>query len=237
MFLYHPDVAEAIYLHPAEARRRFREFAAGEITYDNLAEGALLIALEDNPQIAPEVYTQELESLAARVKKRFSPGDPPVFHLGHLHAELFDREGFSGNVDDYYDPKNSYLHEVLATKRGIPITLSTIFIHVARRVGLDAVGVGLPGHYIVKVRFEMSEVYVDPFHGGSTLSIAEIDQFLADRSNGQLRLRSEYLRAWSARETLVRILSNLQNAWGKLRDTRRALAARERIELLAGSTS
>lgn len=230
-------MVEAIYVHPAEARRLFRQYAAGDVDYHNLAHGALLLALEEYPQIDPRTYLDSLDTIAERVQKRFGSSDPPIFNLGHLLAEMFDVEGFSGDVEDYYDPKNSYLSEVMESRKGIPITLSIVFLHLARKLGLDAVGVGLPGHYIVKIRFDMSEVYVDPFHGGTTLSIQEIDQFLAERSSGQLRLRSEYLRAWTARETLVRVLANLQNAYARQRDTRRALAAKERIELLVGSTS
>lgn len=228
-------MAEAVYTHPAQARRLFGDYAAGDIDYENLAEGALLIALEEYPQISPSHYLQHLEEVAERIRKRLSPGEPPVFQLGHLLAELFEREGYAGNVTNYYDPRNSFLNEVIDTKQGIPITLSVLFIHLARRLGLDAVGVGLPGHYIVKTRFEMSEVYVDPFHGGTMMSVHEIDEFLSQRSGGQLRLRSEYLRAWNARETLVRILSNLQSAWARVGDTRRALSARERIEMLVGA--
>jgi regulator of sirC expression with transglutaminase-like and TPR domain len=220
-------------IHPAEARRQFVEYASGEITNENLARGALLIALEDNPRIDVARYLAELDGIAARVQRRCRAGEPPVFRLGHLHAELFDAEGYRGNTQSYYDPRNAYLNEVIDRKLGIPITLAIVFLHVATKIGLSAHGVGLPGHYLVKVQFELNEVYVDPFHEGSTLTIPEIGGLLHQLTGGSQQLVSEHLRAWSGRETLQRVLANLMNMWNRAGDSRRMAAARERMELLA----
>lgn len=219
-------------IHPAEARRQFREFAAGEITNENLAHGALLVALEDNPHIEIDHYIREMDALAARVRQRCVSGEPPIFRLGHLHAEMFDVDGYSGDETTYYNPRNAYLNEVIDRKIGLPITLSIVFLHVATKLGLSAAGVGLPGHYIVKVQFELNEVYVDPFHDGSTLTVMEIAELLQKLSGGSIRLASEHLRAWSGRETLTRVLGNLQNMWSRAGEPRKANAARERIEIL-----
>jgi regulator of sirC expression with transglutaminase-like and TPR domain len=221
-------------MHPAEARRRFREYVAGEITNENLAEGALLIALEDYPRIDVDEYLVQLDTLAERARAHGSRRDPPVFRLGHLHAEMFDADGYRGDSTTYYDPKNAYLNEVIDRRQGLPILLSIIFLHVAVRLGLNAAGVGLPGHYIVKVQFELNELYVDPFHGGTTLTTPEIAQLLREISGGSIPLASDHLRAWSGRETLARVLGNLQNMWTRAGDPRKAAAARERMELLAG---
>lgn len=220
-------------IHPAEARRQFVEYVEGGITSENLARGALLVALEDYPRIDVEGCLDELDALAARVERRCVPGEPPIFRLGHLHAEMFDEDGYRGDTTSYYDPRNAYLNEVIERKVGIPITLSVVFLHVAARLGLNAAGVGLPGHYIVKVQFELNEVYVDPFHGGSTLTVPEIGALLRQLSGGALQLASENLRSWSGRETLHRVLANLQNMWSRAGDSRRAANARERMELLA----
>ncbi|HEX7152459.1 MAG TPA: transglutaminase-like domain-containing protein [Thermoanaerobaculia bacterium] len=224
-------------IHPAEARRQFREYAAGEITNDNLARGALLISLEDNPRLDLAASLAELDDLARRVMHRCSHGEPPVFRLGHLHAEMFDVDGYTGDDSNYYDPRNAYLDEVVTRKRGLPIMLSIVFLHAASRIGLTASGVGLPGHYIVKVQFELNEVYVDPFHGGATLTTREIGELLTQVSGGRVGLEREHLRAWNGRETLMRVLSNLQNMWGRAGDTRKANAARERLELLQSGAS
>ncbi len=220
-------------IHPAEARRQFREYAEGEITNENLAEGALLIALEDYPRIDVQGYLDELDALAVRVQRRCQNGEPPVFRLGHLHAEMFDTDGYRGDTQNYYDPRNAYLHEVIDRKAGIPITLAIVFLHVATKLGLSAYGVGLPGHYIVKVQFELNEVYVDPFHGGATLTIPEIGELLRQLSGGSQQLVSEHLRAWSGRETLQRVLANLVSMWTRAGDSRRAASAKERMELLS----
>lgn len=220
-------------IHPAEARRQFREFAAGEITNANLARGALLIALEDYPRIDVDGYLDELDGLCARVQQRCTTGEPPVFRLGHLHAEMFDVDGYRGDGDNYYDPRNAYLNEVIDRRAGIPITLSIVFLHVATKLGFTAFGVGLPGHYIVKVQFEINEVYVDPFHDGTTLTMAEIGALLRQVTGGHAQLGSEHLRAWSGRETLARVLANLTNMWTRAGDPRKAASARERMELLS----
>lgn len=218
---------DPLFIHPAEARRQFREFAESDFGNDELARGALLIALEDYRQLDVDAYIARLDELAQRVERRCVAGEPPIFRLGHLHAEVFDREQYRGDNANYYDPRNAYLNEVIDRKIGIPITLSIVFLHVATRIGLNASGVGLPGHYIVKVRFELNEVYVDPFHGGSTLTMPEIAELL-----GPIRLSAEHLRAWSARQTLVRVLVNLESMWTRAGDGRKARAAAERIALL-----
>jgi regulator of sirC expression with transglutaminase-like and TPR domain len=220
-------------IHPAEARRQFREFAEGEITNANLARGALLIALEEYPRLDVSGYIDELDGLAARVERRCSPSEPPVFRLGHLHAELFDVDGYRGDTGSYYDPRNGYLNEVIDRRLGIPITLSIVFLHVATKLGFTAAGVGLPGHYIVKIQFELNEVYVDPFHDGTTLTMAEIATLLRQVTGGQAQLGREHLRAWSGRETLARVLANLHSMWTRAGDPRRATAARERMEMLS----
>ncbi|HEV2718676.1 MAG TPA: transglutaminase-like domain-containing protein [Thermoanaerobaculia bacterium] len=220
------------FIHPAEARRQFAEFAAGEIGAGDLARGALLIALEEYPRLDVEHYLGELAALAGRVAGRGSAHDPPVFRLGHLHAEMFDVDGYRGDDVNYYDPRNAYLNEVIDRKVGLPILLSIVFLDVATRVGLNAAGVGLPGHYVVKVQFELNEVFVDPFHDGATLTMSEIAAMISGISGGQMRLTSEHLRAWTPRQTLARILGNLQNMWGRVGETRKALAASERLELL-----
>lgn len=220
-------------IHPAEARRQFREYAGGEISNANLARGALLIALEEYPRLDVDGYLDELDALAARVERRGSPQEPPVFRLGHLHAEMFDVDGYRGDLANYYDPRNAYLNEVIDRRVGIPITLSIVFLHVATKLGFTAFGVGLPGHYIVKVQFELNEVYVDPFHDGTTLTMPEIGALLRQVTGGQGQLGREHLRAWSGRETLSRVLANLQSMWMRAGDARRATAARERLEMLA----
>ncbi len=227
--------SDPLYVHPTEARRRFEEFSHGVIRESNLAEGALLVALEEYPQLDVDEYVEKLDALAERVRGRMGPGEPEIFLLGHLHHELFDEERFSGNAQNYYDVRNSFLNEVIDRRVGLPITLATVFIDVARRIGLNASGIGLPGHYIVRVQFPLSEVIIDPFHGGRTLTLLEIDTMLGEMSGGQVRLRPHFLRRWSARETLIRLLANLQNAFERAGESKKATSAAERIAILSRS--
>ncbi|HEX9160635.1 MAG TPA: transglutaminase family protein [Thermoanaerobaculia bacterium] len=219
-------------IHPAEARRLFREFAEGEIENGDLAHGALLIALEEYPGLDVDHYIATLDDLATRIKARCSPGEPPVFRLGHLHAEMFDVDGYRGNEAEYYDPRNAYINEVIETRRGLPLSLSIVFLHVASRIGLPAFGVGLPGHFVVKVPFELNELYIDPFNGGTTLTIAEMREMISVMSGGRLTLSSEHLRSWTGRQTLQRLLANLQNMWSMAGDMKKAAAALDRMQLL-----
>ena len=220
---------QPVFIHPAEARRQFREYAAGDVTYENLARGALLIALEDHPTLRPELYLAKLDALAERIDRRTGSGEPMIFVLGHLQAELFDVEGYRGDEVNYYDVRNAYLDEVIDRRVGLPITLSIIFLHVARQVGLNAHGVGLPGHFIVKTSFELNEVFIDPFQRGVTLTMQEVAG-LVERAGE--RLSSEHLRAWSAREILLRVLVNLQSMWAQQGDARKATSAAERLDIL-----
>src|SRR5262249_8712637 len=157
---------------------------------------------------------------------------PPIFRLGHLHAEMFDAAGYRGDDEHYYDPRNAYLNEVIDRRVGVPIMLSIVFLHVAARIGLRAHGVGVPGHFVVKVQFELNELYVDPFRGGATLTVPEIAELVSHASSGQIQLGSEHLRSWDARQTLARVLANMQNMWARAGDSRKANAARERRMIL-----
>jgi regulator of sirC expression with transglutaminase-like and TPR domain len=215
------------FIHPAGARQQFTDFVEGrELTNADLARAVLLIALEEYPRLDVDHYVDELDALADRVVWRSNAAEPPVFRLGHLHAEMFDIDGYHGDDVNYFDVKNAYLNDVIDRRAGLPITLSIIFLHVATRIGLNAHGVGLPGHFIVKVQFELNEIYVDPFHGGSTLTLSDIAEMM------QGKLNAAHLRAWTARETLVRVLANLQNMHAQAGQPRKAMAARERMDIL-----
>src|SRR4051812_11858463 len=133
----------------------------------DLAAVALWLAADEYPDLDPSVYLRRLDALADLVRPRLV-GDfaDRVAGLSHF---LFDDEGFRGNAADYYDPRNSYLNDVLDRKAGIPITLSVVAVAVGRRAGLEVVGVGLPGHFIAKAVGDGQEVLFDPFHGGRPL--------------------------------------------------------------------
>jgi regulator of sirC expression with transglutaminase-like and TPR domain len=185
----------------------------------SLVEAAAAIAHDEFPQLDTQAVLAEIDALAVRLKKRFPVDAVPVQRLRWLNRFFFQELGFAGNVNDYYDPHNSYLHQVLATRRGIPITLAILYMELATQIGLTARGVSFPGHFLIKLRMntgrEHGEVVIDPFTGQS-LSREELDELLAPykRSRG---LQGDFdvpmglfLQSATPREIVARMLRNLK---------------------------
>jgi len=208
---------------------RFADLVQRPESEIDLATGALLIAAEEYPQLAVEPYLRRLDLLAERVRDR-TCGEPAglvvLQELGHV---LFVEEGFRGNSDAYYDPRNSFLNDVLDRKVGIPITLSVVFLEVGWRVGLPLVGVSFPGHFLVRYGGEALNLLVDPFAGGQVRFEDEAQHLLDGVYGGMVRLRPEFLQPASTREILFRILTNLKGIYLNARDDRRALATVEQL--------
>lgn len=198
----------------------------------SLAHVALLIAAEEYPQLDPAPYLQRLDYYTERVKDRLADESAPPVLLGEISKVLFEDEGLRGNADAYYDPRNSYLNDVLDRRLGIPITLSIIYLEVGWRLGLPLEGVNFPGHFLVRYQGEALKLLVDPFQAG-TIRFEDEAQDLLDRVyGGTVKLQSEYLRGADKRDVLVRLLSNLKTIHFNTRDDERALAAAERILIL-----
>jgi regulator of sirC expression with transglutaminase-like and TPR domain len=226
----------------AAARRRFSEVAALPDEAIDLAEGALLIAAEDSPDLDVAANLARLDELARRVQHYLeAPGpDGPRHHdeaaLRALHRVLFEEEGFSGPPRDVRsDPRNSFLNEVLERHRGLPIILSVVYCEVARRAGLDAVGIGLPGHFIVQFRGEHLSTFVDPYNGGARLTREECASLVSGVVGGPIELAPEHFLPATRKAILTRILQNLKIEYVQRGQLARALAAVERILLLGAS--
>ena len=207
----------------------------------SLVEAAVSIAQDEFPDLDTQSVLAEIDSLAVKLKQRFPADAVPVQRLRWLNRFFFQELGFAGNVNDYYDPHNSYLHKVLATRRGIPITLAVLYIELATQIGLAARGVSFPGHFLVKLRMrtgkQRGEVVIDPFTGQS-LSREELDELLAPykRTRG---LQGEFdvplglfLQAATAREVVARMLRNLKEVYRSARDPARLLQVLERLVVL-----
>jgi regulator of sirC expression with transglutaminase-like and TPR domain len=202
-----------------------------------LLEAAISVAQDDYPGLDPQGALSQVDALAERLKRRI-PADAVVLQkLRFLNRYFFQDLGFAGNVNDYYDPRNSYLHEVLAMRRGIPITLALIYIELATQVGLSARGVSFPGHFLVKLRAGKGEVVIDPMSGQS-LSRSELEERLLPyrRSRG---LTGEFevplglfLQAASPRDVIARLLRNLKEIHRTAEDWPRLLAVCERLVVL-----
>ena len=200
-------------MNSAELIRRFRALTECEDEKINLAEAALLIAAAEYPELTPEPWLARLDALAERVQA--GPEREPLANIEALNHTLFEQENFSGNEEEYDDPLNSFLNDVLERKKGIPITLSLVYTEVARRRGLPVVGVGFPGHFLVKYVAMDREILIDPFHRGAILAPADCMELLKAHFGAEAELKAEYLLASSNKQILARMLNNLKGSYFK----------------------
>ena len=205
---------------------RFAELTAPEIPDEriDLFRAALAIAqAAEYPQMDPERYVARVQRLAERVPLRLGQSTDPRATIDAINQVLFAECGLRGNRDDYFDPRNSFLNQVLDRGLGIPITLAVIYQEVARRVGFPLVGVGMPGHFLLKHFDERGEeLLIDVFDGGKILTQAGCQQRLDDIYGGQVVLEREHLLAVTNRQVLTRMLNNLRQIYIAGRNLRKA---------------
>ncbi|HSK18080.1 MAG TPA: transglutaminase-like domain-containing protein [Longimicrobiales bacterium] len=214
------------------ARARFGEAVQKPEPEVDLAEAALLIAAEEYPQLAPEPYLRRLDELAERARDRLWDETAPIVMLQEVSRVLFEEEGFRGNRMEYYDPRNSFLNNVIDRRMGIPITLSIIYLEVGWRLGIPLHGVNFPGHFLVRYQGEAVQLLVDPFQSGMVRFEDEAQDLLDHVYGGSVRMQPDFLRAADRCDILVRLLANLKGTYLNRRDDVRALAAIERILLV-----
>lgn len=214
------------------ARARFAELAAAPDAALDLGEAALLIGGEEDPPFDLDAALEQLDDIADDVAPRLRGFASPRERLDLLLAYLVRELGFRGNEADYDDPRNSCLHTVMRRRVGLPITLSVLLIEVGRRVGLPIVGVGLPAHFLASA-VDLPGVYIDMFHGGRLLSEFECRTLLRTKTQGAVEFEREMLRPVSNRQILMRMLQNLKQLYTRRGKLERALAASDRILLLA----
>ena len=201
-----------------------------------LIEAAASIAQDDYPDLDTQGVLAEIDALAHKLRRRIPADAVAVQRLRWLNNFFFQEVGFAGNANDYYDPANSYLHKVLHTRRGIPITLALLYAELAVQIGLNAQGVSFPGHFLVKVRMPQGEVIVDPFTGRS-LSREALEQMLVPYQRGSALERFDaplglYLQAAPPRDVLARMLRNLKEIHRSAEDWPRLLAVTQRLVIL-----
>ena len=216
----------------ADPYREFRQAVDRAEDKIDLGRAALTLALTDYPDLDIGAYLARLDQLAVEVARRCDPGDDPVRSLAALNYVLFDGHGFRGNEEEYYNPKNSFLNEVIERKRGIPITLSILYMEVAQRIGLALEGVGFPGHFLVKHRHAGGEIFIDPFHRGAIRSPDDLRRLLDGLSGGSVPLRREFLKTVSKKVILRRMLMNLKAIYLKSNDWVKLLAVLDRAVIL-----
>lgn len=189
----------------------------------NLGEAALLIAAEEYPGLVVRDYLVQLDEMGWALRQRLDEEPRPERAVMALNKYLFREQGFRGNTKEYYDPRNSYLNEVLDRRTGIPITLSTVYMEVARRAGLDVEGVGLPGHFVVRIQTPGHPLLVDPFHAGTMLTEKDCQERLDRIFGGKVKMEPSMLEPCGHRDMLERILRNLKAVYIRDQDVERAL--------------
>jgi regulator of sirC expression with transglutaminase-like and TPR domain len=214
------------------------EYFASLVAEDDglpLVEAAASIAQDEHPQFDPQGVLTQLDVLAEKLRRRIPADAVSVQRLRWLNRYFFQELGFGGNANNYYDPGNSYLHQVLESRRGIPISLALVYIELATQIGLSACGVSFPGHFLVKLRMPQGEVIIDPFTGHS-LSRDALEEMLGPyKRSGPSRLDAPlglFLQAAPAREVLARMLRNLKEIHRSAEDWSRLLAVTQRLVML-----
>ena len=197
-----------------------------------LLEAAASLAQDEYPELDIQEVLDHVDQLSSRLKKRLPADAGALQKLRLLNKFFFEEQGFSGNLNNYYDPDNSYLSVVLRTRRGIPISLAVLWLEIAQSIGLRAQGVGFPGHFLVKVRLPYpheGQVVIDPFTGES-LGKEDLSERLVPLhaesgllSSGQVsdELLKHYLRAATPREIVARMLRNLEEVYTSHQDPER----------------
>ncbi|MBC7969699.1 MAG: transglutaminase family protein [Verrucomicrobia bacterium] len=198
----------------------------------DLERAALYLAQEEYPEMEVEGYLNALDTMAADVKERSPNESYPLKIIQTINRYLYDDLGFVGNTADYYDPRNSFLNEVLDRRTGIPITLSLVYLAIARRVGLPMVGINMPGHFLIRPVIAEAEICVDPFHQGEILFPQDCQERLAQLYGHPVDLKPAFLEAVSVRQYLARMLTNLKVVYSNRGELEKTLAAIDRLLLL-----
>lgn len=179
----------------------------------NLVEKCLKLAqLLEYPKLDVQLYIDQINEIAKSLKILLSDVKNPTYLISMLNEHLFTTLGFHGDTDDYYDPKNNFLNEVLDKKSGIPITLSIIYVEVARRIGLDLRICGFPSHVVVKYGEEM---VLDPFGGGRLLDVEDLEEILYRNFGEEIEFSPEFLDELPEDKVLIRIIRNLKNSYAQ----------------------
>ena len=229
-------MARTLHFEAPTALQYFAALVADDATL-SVTEAAIAVAQDAVPRLDPQGVLAQIDELADRLKKRLPADVAPLHKLRLLNRYFFHELGFAGNVNDYHDPRNSYLSEVLQTRRGIPITLALLYIEIATQLGLSASGVSFPAHFLVKLRMPRGEVVLDPF-SGQTLSREELDERLQPyrRQRGLVgdfeAPLGLFLQSAPARDVIARLLRNLREIHRTSGDLPRLLAVLERLVIL-----
>jgi regulator of sirC expression with transglutaminase-like and TPR domain len=194
----------------ARSRQTFQQLVTLPDSAIPLAEAALLMACEEYPQLEISPYLDQLDRMAHMAQESLRPADKPVETVEKINAVLFETLGFRGNTEDYYDPRNSFFNDVIDRRVGIPITLSTVYMEVSRRLKFPISGVGMPGHFVVKFNNRSEEFFLDPYNRGMILTRDDCRARIQERYGDSLEFDERLLERVTNRQILARMLNNLK---------------------------
>ncbi len=221
-----PDIASPA---PTERWQRIAAAAPQDVS---LAEGALLIAADEYADLDVDGYLQRIDEMGATLHRRLRSDISATEALIALNRYVFEELGFSGNAQDFYDPRNSYLNDVVDRRLGIPITLAVLYIAIGRRIGLPLHGVSFPSHFLVKCSLRDGAIILDPYSRGASLGLDDLKQRLRSVA-GDIELDEKRLKAMLTTATphdiFARILRNLRAIYLSKGEQLKALGASSRI--------
>lgn len=213
---------------------RLQRFADAVVHIDDaLDHVALLIGDWELPDVEIDPYLQKLDEISILARQNIDRSSSSMIERAYAIGDvLFSQLQFRGNAADYYDPRNSFLGQVIDRRLGLPITLSVLFLEVARRVGVPAQGVGFPGHFLVRVADNDSWRFIDPFAGGRLLGPRELETLLQQSNGPGATLSPSMLSPVSNRQIVTRMLINLAGIYGRQGDLMLSLIVLERLAVL-----
>ena len=214
------------------ARQFFYREVRQPVAQIDLAKAALYIAQEEYPTLDPAAYLNALDTMAAEIEERLPAERYPLRIIQSINRYLYHDLRFVGNRDNYYDPRNSFLNQVIDRRTGIPITLSLVYLEVARRLDFPMIGVGMPGKFLIRPDVTDMEIFVDPFNQGETMFPEDCQAEFAKLYGASVPFQPTFLNPVSTRQFLARMLTNLKLIYFAQSDALRALAATERILVL-----
>ncbi len=207
----------------------FERIVTGPDSEINLAEAALLIARSEYPDLDVGYYLGCLDDMATGVASQLPDNCPMPQILGQINHYLFDEQGYSGNLHNFLDPRNSFLNDVLERRLGIPISLSLLYMEIGHRLGLSIEGVSFPGHFLIKLPGHDGDLVLDPFAGGVSLDESDLRRRLqhihVSNSERLAKKLPELLQPASSKAILARILRNLKSIYSNSGDKMRMLRA------------
>lgn len=202
----------------------------------DLGRAAATVARLEYPFLNIDELLGVFDEFAADIQAGLRPGARPETAVSSINRYLFEQRGFRGNRLDYYDPRNSFINDVLARRTGIPITLSIVYLEIARRLALPIHGVGLPGHFLVKYDDRSRVFFIDPFHEGKVLNRQGCNDLLEKLHGSPVKLNEAQFAATTKRQIIVRMLHNLRSIYVTSRQYRKALETLDAISAVSPST-